>query len=336
MLVVVAGATGRTGRRLVPLLTAAGHGTRALTRSGDPVPGAQAHRCDLTAASATDLDKAVEGAGAVIWLAGPGGGSVESAEQLDNVAATALMDACVRQGVRRFVLVTSKGTAAPERSPEFLRPYLEVKAKAEAHLAGTGLDWTVLRPGGLTDDEPTGKVALATSLGRGKVARADVAAVVAELVGRHDQSGRALDVLGGDTAPAAALDEATPKINIVDFLFDLKRLGRVHLAVFGGSTGEAMAEAKVHFTGWQVSAGYVNYFDGPELHFSRKTRWRAEFGEGPGRHSGKHEYWVMVHNERGEGVFRFGLLRPEGSEEHDPELVAAFHAFREHYTLPEA
>ncbi|MFD9716184.1 SDR family oxidoreductase [Streptomyces sp. NPDC059076] len=332
MLIVVAGATGRTGRRLIPLLTAAGHGTRALTRSADPVPGAESYPLDLVAASAEDLDAAVTGAGAVVWLAGPGGGSVESAEALDNTAATALMDACVRQGVKRFVLVTSKGTNNPERSPDFLRPYLEIKAKAEAHLAGSGLEWTVLRPGGLTDDEPTGKVELGAALGRGKVARADVAAVVAELLGRHDQTGRGIEVLGGELAPADALNELTPKVNIVDFLFDLKRLGRVHLAVFGGSTGEAMAEAKEHFTNWQVSENYVNYFDGPELHFSRKTRWRLEFGEGPGRHSGKTEYWVMVHNERGEGVFRFGLLRPEGSEEHDPELVAAYRVFRDHYS----
>jgi uncharacterized protein YbjT (DUF2867 family) len=331
MLIVVAGATGRTGRRLIPLLTAAGHAVRALTRSENPVPGAEAHRLDLTAASAEELDRAVAGAGAVVWLAGPSGGSVESAEALDNVAATALMDACVRQKVRRFVLVTSKGTDNPERSPDFLRPYLEIKAKAEAHLAGTGLDWTVLRPGGLTEDEGTGLVQVGEALGRGKVDRADVAGVVAELVGRHDQSGRALDLLAGDATPGEALDAVTPKVNIVDFLFDLKRLGRVHLAVFGGSTGEAMAEAKVHFTDWQVSERYVNYFDGPELHFSRSTRWRLVFGEGPGRHSGKTEYWVMVHNELGEGVFRFGLLRPEGSEEHDPELIAAFRTFRAHY-----
>ncbi|MEO3977848.1 SDR family oxidoreductase [Streptomyces sp. CAU 1734] len=334
MLIVLAGATGRTGRRLIPLLTAAGHGTRALTRSGDPVPGALAHRCDLTAASPGELDAAVAGAGAVVWLAGPGGGPVESAEALDNTAATALMDACVRQGVPRFVLVTSKGTDNPERSPDFLRPYLEIKAKAEAHLAGTGLAWTILRPGGLTDEEPSGRVELGKGLGRGKVSRGDVAAVVAELLGRHDLSGGALDVIGGEHTPAEALDALAPRLNIVDFLFDLERLGRVHLAVFGGSTGEAMAEAKAHFTGWQVSPRYVNYFEGPELHFSRSTRWRAEFGEGPGRHSGKQEYWVMVHNELGEGVFRFGLLRPEGSENHDPALVAAFHAFREHYPPP--
>ncbi|MFE0425467.1 SDR family oxidoreductase [Streptomyces sp. NPDC058953] len=332
MLIVLAGATGRTGRRLIPLLTAAGHATRALTRSDGPVPGAEAHRLDLATASADELDRAVDGADAVIWLAGPGGGSVESAERLDNVACCALIDACVRQDVRRFVLVTSKGTAAPERAPDFLRPYLEIKAKAEAHLAGSGLTWSVLRPGGLTDDEPTGGVVLGDGLGRGRVTRADVAAVVAELVGRHDQSGRASEVLGGELDPAAAFDAITPAVNIVDFLFDLRRLGRVHLAVFGGSTGEAMAEAKVHFTDWQVSAGYVNYFEGPELHFSRRTRWRLEFGEGPGRHSGKDEYWVMVRNERGEGVFRFGLLRPEGSADHDPELIAAYRVFRDHYT----
>ncbi|MGW1279661.1 SDR family oxidoreductase [Streptomyces tsukubensis] len=332
MLIVLAGATGRSGRRLIPLLTAAGHATRALTRSEGPVPGAEAHRCDLAAADPGELDLAVAGADAVVWLAGPGGGAVEDAERLDNTGCCALVDACVRQGVRRFVLVTSKGTDAPGRAPEFLRPYLEIKAKAEAHLAGSGLDWSVLRPGGLTDAEPTGRVVLGEGLARGKVTRADVAAVVAELVGRHDQSGRALEVLDGELAPAEAFDAVTPSVNIVDFLFDLRRLGRVHLAVFGGSTGEAMAEAKVHFTDWQVSERYVNYFEGPELHFSRRTRWRLQFGEGPGRHSGKPEYWVMVHNERGEGVFRFGLLRPEGSEEHDPELVAAYRVFRDHYT----
>ncbi|MER5771843.1 SDR family oxidoreductase [Streptomyces sp. NPDC001985] len=332
MLIVVAGATGRTGRRLIPLLTAAGHATRALTRSDAPVPGAESLPCDLVAASAADLDRAVAGADAVVWLAGPGGGSVEVAGALDHTAAAALIDASVRQGVKRFVLVTSKGTDNPERSPDFLRPYLEIKAKAEAHLAGSGLDWTVLRPGGLTDEEPTGRVRLGNGLGRGKVSRADVAAVVTELLGRHDHSGRAVEVLGGDLAPAEALDALAPRLNIVDFLFDLKRLGRVHLAVFGGSTGEAMAEAREHFTHWQVSENYVNYFDGPELHFSRKTRWRPVFGEGPGRHSGRTEYWVVLHNEKGEGAFRFGLLRPEGSEDHDPELIAAFRLFREHYS----
>jgi uncharacterized protein YbjT (DUF2867 family) len=75
-------------------------------------------------------------------------------------------------------------------------------------VAASDRDWTIVRPGALTDDPGTGQVRIDTDPFRGRVSRDDVAAVLAELITREDAASRILYVNGGDDAVDAALDAA--------------------------------------------------------------------------------------------------------------------------------
>ena len=74
-----------------------------------------------------------------------------------------LADACA-QGIRRYVMVSAIGSNRPETWSDHMRPYQEAKSEADKYLVESGLDYTILRPGGLTDDPGTGKVELGERL----------------------------------------------------------------------------------------------------------------------------------------------------------------------------
>jgi uncharacterized protein YbjT (DUF2867 family) len=86
----------------------------------------------------------------------------------------------------------------PSVSPEFA-VYLRAKGAAEDDLRARDLDWTILRPGSLTNDPGTGKVTLGESVPPGSIPRADVAAVIAVLLRKQDSIRRTLEVISGDT-----------------------------------------------------------------------------------------------------------------------------------------
>jgi uncharacterized protein YbjT (DUF2867 family) len=135
--------------------------------------------------------------------AGPGSG-VARKDTVDRAAAVLLADAAERAGVRRYLLVSSIGvegvrghTTGPD--DEVFHAYLVAKLAAEDDVRARPLDWTVLRPGHLTDDPGTGRVRLAPSVPRGDVTRDDVAAVLVELLDRPGTSGLVLTLVGGET-----------------------------------------------------------------------------------------------------------------------------------------
>ena len=104
------------------------------------------------------LDDHVKGADAVVFAAGAGPGSGAARKRtVDLGGAVKLADAARATGVRRYVMVSSIGAQSPESAGESMRPYLEAKAEADAYLQASGLDWTIVRPGSLTDDPGTGQ-----------------------------------------------------------------------------------------------------------------------------------------------------------------------------------
>jgi uncharacterized protein YbjT (DUF2867 family) len=129
---------------------------------------------------------------------------------VDRGASALLADACQQAGIRRFVQVSSMGTRTP--NPPDVDPvfgaYLDAKRAAEEDLRSRDLQWTILRPGQLTDDEPTGRVTLAEEVGRDAVTRRDVAAVLAALLREPGTAGRALELVGGDVAITDAVRAA--------------------------------------------------------------------------------------------------------------------------------
>lgn len=164
--------------------------------------GAEPVVCDLESATVEELVRHLEGADAAVFAAGAGPGSgIERKDTVDRAAASLFADAAEAAGVRRYVIVSSMGAdrEPPEGTDPVFAAYLRAKGAADDDVRSrAGLDWTVLRPGRLTDDPGTGRVTLAESTGRGEVTRDDVAAVLAAVLAEPGTAGRTLELVGGD------------------------------------------------------------------------------------------------------------------------------------------
>ncbi|MEU2868962.1 NAD(P)H-binding protein [Streptomyces olivoreticuli] len=217
MRIVIAGGHGRIALRLERLLAGRGDEVAGVIRrpeqAGDLLAaGAEPVVCDLESASVEDIARHLETADAAVFAAGAGPGSgIERKDSVDRAAAALFADAAEAAGVRRFVVVSAMGAdrEPPEGTDPVFAAYLRAKGAADADVtARAGLDWTILRPGGLTDEPGTGRVALAGSTGRGSVSRDDVAAVLAALLAEPGTAGRTLELIAGDTP----VDEAVKSV----------------------------------------------------------------------------------------------------------------------------
>ncbi len=217
MRVVIAGGHGQVALRLERLLAARGDEVAGLIRNPDHAgdlraAGAEPVVCDLEAASVEEVAGHVSGADAVVFAAGAGPGSgAARKETVDRAAAVLLADAAERAGVRRYLMVSSMGADAPppEGTDEVFAAYLRAKAAADADLRRRDLDWTILRPGRLTNDPGTGRVRLAPKVEPGAVPRGDVAATLMALLDTPASAGLVLELVAGDTPIAEAVAAVT-------------------------------------------------------------------------------------------------------------------------------
>lgn len=208
MEVVVIGGHGQVALRLLRLLAGAGHTARGVIR--DPAQaadleqvGAEPVVCDV---EREDLSGRLAAPEAVVFAAGAGPGSgPERKRTVDYGAAVKLIDAVQQEGVSRYVMISAMGAADPESAPEQMRPYIEAKAEADQALAASGLDYTIVRPGSLTDEPGSGRVEAAIDLGRrGEIPRDDVAATLLAALTESATIGKTFELLAGDTP----IDEA--------------------------------------------------------------------------------------------------------------------------------
>jgi uncharacterized protein YbjT (DUF2867 family) len=163
--------------------------------------------CDLEQANTEEVAAAIEGADAVVFAAGAGPGSgAERKVTMDRDGAIKLLQAAASSSVGRYVMVSGAGVENPPSGDEVFEVYLRAKAAADAAVEASDLDWTILRPGGLTDDVGTGKVCIETTPFRGPVPRDDVAAVLAALLADGRSSGRVLYLSSGSTSIGEMLD----------------------------------------------------------------------------------------------------------------------------------
>jgi uncharacterized protein YbjT (DUF2867 family) len=102
-------------------------------------------------------------------------------------------------GVRRYVMVSAISAGRPGEWSEPMRPYYEAKAEADRRLEESGLDYTIVRPGSLTDDPGTGRVTVGTELPYGDVPRDDVAAVLLAVLVTPASIGKTFELVSGDT-----------------------------------------------------------------------------------------------------------------------------------------
>jgi uncharacterized protein YbjT (DUF2867 family) len=211
MRVAIAGGHGQIALRLAKLLSQRGDQVVALIRNpghADDVSqaGAEPAAVDLEHASTEDVAQAIAGCDAVVFAAGAGPGSgSERKETMDYGGAVKLIAAAKQVGVSRYVIVSSMGADPDASGEDTFSVYLRAKGRADEAVRASGLDATVVRPGGLTNEPGTGRVRLGESLPRGQVPRDDVAAVIVAVLDSPNTIGRTVDLIGGDTPVAEAV-----------------------------------------------------------------------------------------------------------------------------------
>ncbi|MGP3981850.1 NAD(P)H-binding protein [Streptomyces sp. KR80] len=219
MRIVIAGGHGQIALRLERLLAGRGHEVAGLIRRHEQAADlrevdAEPVLCDLEQASVEEVAAHLQGADAAVFAAGAGPGSgAARKDTVDRAAAVLFADAAERTGVRRYIVVSTMGADSeppPDTDPVFAA-YLRAKGAADQDVRSReGLDWTILRPGVLTDEPGTGLVQLAERTGRGPVPREDVAAVIAALLQEPATIGRTLELIGG-TVPVEEAVRAAAK-----------------------------------------------------------------------------------------------------------------------------
>ncbi|QUR68599.1 SDR family oxidoreductase [Mycobacterium spongiae] len=208
--IIVIGGHGKIGLRLARILTERGDQVSSVFRNPDhsddvAATGAKPVAADIEQLDTAALAQLLAGHDAVVFSAGAGGGNPARTYAVDRDAAIRVIDAAAPAGVRRFVMVSYFG-AGPNHgvaidNPFF--PYAEAKATADAHLRASDLDWTVLGPGRLTLEPATGRIAVGA--GKGTVARANVALVVAAALRDASTIGRTIEFNDGDVPITDAL-----------------------------------------------------------------------------------------------------------------------------------
>ena len=212
MRVVIAGGHGKIALILERLLAEAGHEPVAVIRNPDhradvDATGAVAVVLDLEDASVDELGQVLKNADAAVFAAGAGPGSTaERKFTVDRDAAILLADAAEAAGVPRLVVVSAIGTDDfdPE-SDDIFQLYSRAKSEADASIRERDLDWTIVRPGGLTNDPGTGRVHVGTTVTRGRIPRADVAATIAALLETGAASRTQFELVSGDEPIVEAL-----------------------------------------------------------------------------------------------------------------------------------
>ena len=210
--VAVVGGHGKVALRLLGLLSERGDRARGLIRNADhaadvEATGAAAVGADIENIDPDQLARAIAGVDAVVFAAGAGAGSGPARKRtVDYGGAAKLIEAARMNDIRRYLIVSAIGANHPENWSDEMRPYYEAKAEADAELADSGLDYTIVRPGGLTDDPGTAKIDAAEDLGRyGQIPRDDVAATLLGCLDDPNTIGKAFDLLAGETAIPEAL-----------------------------------------------------------------------------------------------------------------------------------
>jgi uncharacterized protein YbjT (DUF2867 family) len=216
MRVVIAGGHGQIALHLERLLVGRGDEAVGIVRNPDHAAdlqriGAVPIVLDLEDSTVDQVAAAVGGADAVVLAAGAGPGSGAARKlTVDRDAAILLADAADAAGVRRYVMVSAFG--ADDYDPnatDVFQVYQRAKAQADADLRGRDLDWTVVRPGRLTNSPATGRVSLGETIGGGSVSREDVARVLVDVLYSPLTIGRQFQVVGGSTPISDAVAQLT-------------------------------------------------------------------------------------------------------------------------------
>jgi nucleoside-diphosphate-sugar epimerase len=204
MQVSIAGGHGQIALRLTRMLRERGDAVRCLIRNPDHSEdirsaGGEPAVCDLESATEDEVAEAIRSSDAVVFAAGAGPGSgPERKWTMDYGGAAKLIAAAKARGIRRYAMVSAMRADAGLEGDDDFSVYLRAKGKADAELEASGLDYTIVRPGLLTDDPGTGRVRAGEHVGRDSISRDDVAAVLAATLATPETIGKTFEVVAGD------------------------------------------------------------------------------------------------------------------------------------------
>lgn len=222
--IIILGGHGAVAMIASRKLTKAGHQVTSVIRSPEQkdeieATGATPLVLDLRSAEVQALDAAVAGHDAVVWAAGAGGASAEATFAVDRDAAQRSIEGTQLSGVKRYVMLSYQGSTLDHGLSEDdgFYPYVQAKAEADEALRRSALDWTILGPGYLTDDEPTGTIGLgpieefggdrqsAGPNGERSISRSDVAQTIVDALDLPETIGKVIEYGRGDTPIREAL-----------------------------------------------------------------------------------------------------------------------------------
>ncbi|MDP6957987.1 MAG: SDR family oxidoreductase [Planctomycetota bacterium] len=207
MKILIVGANGQIGRHLVDQLSGSEHAVRAMIRNPVQAPALEAKGAEVVVADLeSDFRSALEGCDTLIFTAGSGGHTgPEKTIIVDLYGALKMIDAAKDQSVKRFVMVSSMGTEEPEKGRENMRHYFIAKRIADDRLVESGLDYTIVRPGRLTNDDGMRKIWVGEGDHLRQIPRMDVAATIVALLGQENTVGKTFPLLSGEHAIGEAL-----------------------------------------------------------------------------------------------------------------------------------
>jgi len=240
---LIFGGSGKCAKHITKILAGQGHNVYSIIRNPNQksdieklggIPIVQS----IEESSVDDMVESIRSskASTVLWCAGAGGGSPERTKAVDNEGAIKSMDATSKAGVKRYIIISAVDVRKKEdksTDPEWyndedrqrsdrvwtvIKPYMQAKFAADRNLvtenARRGLDYTIVRPGGLSEEPAQGKVAAGKVHLSNTISREDVASVVVECIKQTDTIGLVIDVVGGETPIAEAIAQAaTERIN---------------------------------------------------------------------------------------------------------------------------
>lgn len=214
--IAIVGGHGQVARQLIHVLRRAEHDPVALVRTEDyraelEERGAEVRLLDIERDDADAFAAAFAGCDAVVFAAGGGAdGNIERKRTVDLEGSLKSIEGARSAGIDRFVQVSAIGVdePLPDDTAEVWRAYVEAKRDADAALRASGLAWTIVRPGRLTDDPATGLVAVGPDVQRGDVTRADVGAVLAAVLDAPETAGTQWNLVNGEVPVAEAVRDA--------------------------------------------------------------------------------------------------------------------------------
>ncbi len=205
--VLIAGAHGQVGQHVTAILGESDHEGRAMVRDDDQVEEMESQGADETVVSdlTATVSHAVEDCDSIIFAAGSGGDDVYG---VDRDGAINLIETAEEAGVDRFVMLSSMGADDPKSGPDSLEDYLTAKAEADEYLRQSGLEYTIIRPGELTNESGVGTIEVGDDIGldAGDIPREDVARTLVIALEHDALVGETFEILSGDEPIEEALE----------------------------------------------------------------------------------------------------------------------------------